>query len=75
MDLIIGLYDNYCENIYYNDVDIKSINTRNYEKIYYLYANKKIDNLPFLFVDTTDIDLEWFRQLIIDFNLKKIILF
>lgn len=25
--LIIGLYDNYCGNIYYNDVDIKSINT------------------------------------------------
>lgn len=35
--------------------------------------NKKIDNLPFLFVDTTDIDLEWFRQLIIDFNLKIIL--
>lgn len=74
IDLIIGLYDNYCGNIYYNDKRYKSINTEIIVKNLLSICEQKIDNLPFLFVDTTDIDLEWFRQLIIDFNLKNYII-
>ncbi len=74
LNLIVGLFINdYDGEIYYNDINIKKLNIKKFRKYNISMCEQNFDHLPYLFGDSTEINLNIANEIINDFKLAKYI--